>query len=55
MGTYLGAAIGPPVFGLVAEHISFAVAWWGGAGSLAVAAVLVAWVNQTERHRSQPV
>jgi MFS family permease len=27
-GTYLGAVLGPLLFGLVADHLSFAWAWW---------------------------
>ena len=45
MGTYVGAAFGPPLFGVVAEHISFATAWWGGTASLGLAAMLVAWAH----------
>jgi MFS family permease len=42
-GTYVGAAIGPVVFGAVAETVSFAGAWWlaAGLGLSAAAAVLV--------------
>jgi MFS family permease len=42
-GTYVGAAVGPVLFGAVAETVSFAGAWWLAAalGLSAAAAVLV--------------
>lgn len=49
-GTFVGASIGPPLFGLVAEHISFVAAWWSAVGSLALAAALVGSVYFTGRH-----
>ena len=27
-GTYLGVVLGPLLFGVVAEHLSFAWSWW---------------------------
>jgi MFS family permease len=41
-GTYVGAAVGPPLVGLLAEGVSFAAAWWTAAGVLAAAAMLAA-------------
>lgn len=44
-GTFVGAAIGPPVVGIVADYVSFSAAWWLTAGLLAAAAGLVAAVG----------
>ncbi|MGE0511688.1 MAG: MFS transporter [Acidimicrobiia bacterium] len=41
-GTYLGVAIGPFVFGVLAEHLSYSVAWNVAAGSAVLAAVCIA-------------
>ena len=43
-GTFVGAALGPPAFALVAQQATFATAWWSAAAALGVAAVIVAWV-----------
>jgi cyanate permease len=40
-GTFAGAALGPFVFGLLAEHASFSNAWWLAALWQIIAAVLV--------------
>lgn len=46
-GVWIGAAIGPLLFGVVADSFSFAVAWWGTVASLIGAAAIVLYV----RHR----
>ncbi len=40
-GVYVGAAVGPPLFGLLAERVSFAAAWWSTSAALAMSTVLV--------------
>ncbi len=40
-GTYVGAAVGPPLVGLLAERTSFALAWWSTSAALVMAAILV--------------
>lgn len=44
-GTFVGAAVGPPLVGLVAEHASFSAAWWITSVWLGIAVILalVAW------------
>ena len=41
-GVYVGAALGPPLIGILAERASFEAAWWTTTGVLAAAAVLAA-------------
>ncbi|GBE23549.1 major Facilitator Superfamily protein [bacterium BMS3Bbin01] len=48
-GVFLGAAIGPPIFGLVADGISFAAAWWMTGAALVGAAVIIVFVR-SRRH-----
>lgn len=45
-GVWVGAAIGPLLFGVVADGLSFVVAWWGTAASLICAAAIVLYVRQ---------
>ena len=45
-GVFIGAAIGPPLFGVVADGSSFAVAWWGTAASLIGAAAIMLYVRR---------
>ncbi len=40
-GAYLGAVLGPPVFGITAEHISYGWAWAGTGTCAALAALVV--------------
>lgn len=40
-GIFIGGVIGPLAFGALAEHVSYAVAWWSGAVWLLAAAGLV--------------
>jgi MFS family permease len=40
-GTYLGAVVGPVLFGVVAEHASFRAAWLGAAAMALVAAATI--------------
>ncbi|MFQ5967409.1 MAG: MFS transporter [Acidimicrobiia bacterium] len=44
-GRFVGAAVGPPLFGLLAEGISFEVAWGSMALALAVAGGLMRYVS----------
>jgi predicted MFS family arabinose efflux permease len=39
-GVYVGTVIGPPVFGLIAEHTGYPTAWAFGAAALAVGSVM---------------
>jgi predicted MFS family arabinose efflux permease len=48
-GTFVGAAVGPPLFGLAAEHVSFATAWWIATAAVALAAALVLFVHAGSR------
>jgi predicted MFS family arabinose efflux permease len=40
-GTFVGATIGPPLFGVLAEGISFTVAWIAAAAALVAAAAIM--------------
>ncbi len=40
-GIFVGAAAGPPLLGIVAEHFSFTVAWVSAAAGLTLAAIVV--------------
>ena len=42
-GTYLGVAIGPFVFGLLAEHVGYDVAWTFAAGAAVLAAMTISF------------
>jgi MFS family permease len=39
VGVFVGAGVGPLTFGLIAEHVSFAAAWWMVAACAAVAGI----------------
>lgn len=45
VGKYVGAAAGPPVFGLIADTFSFTAAWWFSTTVLLVAATLILYVR----------
>ena len=40
-GTYFGAVVGPVLFGLVAERLSFRAAWLGAGAMASLAAVTI--------------
>lgn len=44
-GKYLGAAMGPPIFGTIADRVSFTAAWWFTTSVLIVAASLMIYVR----------
>jgi cyanate permease len=44
-GKYLGAAAGPPIFGFIADRVSFTAAWWFTATVLLIAAALIVYVR----------
>ncbi len=44
-GKYLGAALGPPIFGFLADRVSFTTAWWFTTSVLALAVVLILYVR----------
>jgi fucose permease len=44
-GVFVGAAVGPPLFGMVADGVSFAAAWWATAASLMGAAAIMLYVR----------
>lgn len=48
-GTYLGAVVGPVVFGFVAEHVSFRAAWLGAAATALLAAATIAEARRRVR------
>lgn len=49
-GKYIGAALGPPIFGLIADRVSFTAAWWFSTIVLLLAASLILYVrNQRPR------
>lgn len=45
-GVFVGAAIGPPAFGLLADHVSYRAAWWSTAMALLGAAALTLYVRR---------
>ncbi len=45
-GVFVGAALGPPLFGVVADGISFAAAWSGATAVLLAAGVIVLYVGR---------
>ena len=48
-GTYLGAVVGPVLFGLVAEHVSFRAAWLGAAAMALLAALTIVGARRRVR------
>ena len=48
-GTYLGAVVGPVLFGVVAEHLSFRAAWLGAAGMALLAAMTIVGARRRVR------
>jgi len=46
VGKYFGAAIGPPLFGFLADHGSFHVAYWFTTSALTLAALLILYVRK---------
>lgn len=53
-GTYVGAAAGPALFGLLAEHVSYEAAWWSTVASLALATAIMSWVWLTGKDTMAP-
>jgi MFS family permease len=51
-GTFVGAALGPLLFGFLAEHVSFETAWWTATGALAVAGTIVTVARLTPSGRA---
>lgn len=50
VGKYLGAALGPPIFGTIADRVSFMAAWWFTAAAMLSASALILYVrNQRPR------
>ena len=45
VGKYLGAAVGPPIFGTIADRVSFTAAWWFTASALLTAVILILYVR----------
>jgi len=45
VGKYLGAALGPPIFGSIADRVSFAAAWWFTTTAFVLAAALILYVR----------
>ncbi len=50
-GVFIGAAVAPPVFGLLAERASFSAAWMATGMSLLIAAALVLYARVHLRGR----
>jgi MFS family permease len=50
-GTYLGAVLGPLLFGLVAEHLSFSWSWWLAAITSWLAAAAI-WTGRAMLRRN---
>ncbi|MEE8331295.1 MAG: MFS transporter [Acidimicrobiia bacterium] len=48
-GTFIGAAAGPPLFGWLADRVSYEAAWWATAASLVAAAVIMLYVRGRRR------
>lgn len=44
-GKYIGAALGPPIFGTIADNVSFTAAWWFTTCALLAAASLMIYVR----------
>ena len=53
-GTYLGAVVGPVLFGLVAEHVSFRAAWLGAAAMALLAALTIVGARRRVRAWRDP-
>ena len=49
-GKYIGAALGPPIFGFIADRVSFTAAWWFSTIVLLMAASLILYVRN-QRHQ----
>lgn len=45
VGKYLGAAAGPPIFGTIADRVSYTAAWWFTASAMASAVALILYVR----------
>ena len=45
VGKYLGAALAPPIFGFVADRVSFGAAWWFTTSAFVLAACLILYVR----------
>ena len=45
VGKYLGAAAGPPIFGAIADRVSFTAAWWFTASAMLTAVILILYVR----------
>lgn len=54
VGKLVGAALGPAGFGLLADHVSFSVAWWATTAAVAVAATLMFFVRSRAVDRARP-
>ncbi len=52
-GVYVGAGVGPFVFGMVVQHVSLPAAWLAAAGSAGLAALIVAAWRRRERAREE--
>ena len=48
-GTYVGAVVGPVLFGVVAEHLSFRAAWLGAAAMALLAAMTIVGARRRVR------
>ncbi len=44
-GKYIGAALGAPIFGMIADRVSFTAAWWFTTSVLLIAAGLILYVR----------
>lgn len=49
VGKYLGAAVGPPLFGFIADNASFHIAYWFTTSALVLAALLILYVRKSTR------
>ena len=45
VGKYLGAALGPPIFGTIADRVSFTTAWWLTTTAMLTAVALILYVR----------
>ena len=45
VGKYLGAALGPPIFGTIADRVSFTAAWWFTTAAMLSAVALILYVR----------
>jgi len=53
-GKFLGAALGPAAFGVIADRISFTTAWWTTAIALGVAGMIIVYVKGRLTAQTQP-